>query len=55
MMRHWLPELIALPLLPLLIAQGKYARRVTRRLPEAAGPDTRIAGDKYATSLWRGR
>lgn len=41
-MRRFLPELVALPLLPLLIAQGKYTRRVTPRLPEAAGPDEGI-------------
>lgn len=48
-MRRYLPELIALPLLPLLIAQGKRTRRVTPRLPEAEGPcegraETRGAG-----------
>jgi lysophospholipase L1-like esterase len=37
-MRRFLPELIALPLLPFLLAQGKRTRRVTPRLPEAAGP-----------------
>ncbi|WP_034296236.1 SGNH/GDSL hydrolase family protein [Herbaspirillum sp. RV1423] len=36
-MRRWLPELFALPLLPWLQAQGKRTRRVTPRLPEAAG------------------
>jgi lysophospholipase L1-like esterase len=35
---HILPELAALPLLPLLIAQGRRARRVAPRLPEAGGP-----------------
>lgn len=44
-MRRWLPDLIALALLPLLIAQGKYTRRVTPRLPEAPGPNAGIAGD----------
>lgn len=34
----WLPEVIALPLLPLLSMQGKRTRRITPRLPEAAGP-----------------
>ncbi|MGB6055948.1 MAG: SGNH/GDSL hydrolase family protein, partial [Burkholderiaceae bacterium] len=38
-MRRYLPELIALPLLPLLVAQGRRTRRVTPRLPEAGGPD----------------
>ena len=36
-MRRWLPELLALPLLPWLLAQGKRTRRVTPRMPEAAG------------------
>lgn len=36
-MRRWLPELLALPLLPWLYAQGKRTRRLTPRLPEAAG------------------
>ena len=36
-MRRWLPELLALPLLPWLYAQGKRTRRVTPRLPEADG------------------
>lgn len=36
-MRGWLPELLALPLLPWLYAQGKRTRRVTPRLPEADG------------------
>lgn len=43
-MRRFLPELIALPLLPFLIAQGNYTRRVTPRLPEAGGPCAGIAG-----------
>lgn len=37
-MRHWIPEMIALPLLPLLVAQGRHTRRITPRLPEAQGP-----------------
>lgn len=37
-MRRWLPELIALPLLPLLLLQGRRTRRMTPRLPEAVGP-----------------
>lgn len=47
-MRRFLPELVALPLLPFLVAQGRYARRVTPRLPEAGGPCTGIAGTAYA-------
>jgi lysophospholipase L1-like esterase len=47
-MRRWLPELMALPLLPLLTVQGRRVRRVTPRLPEAAGPDSGIAGAHYA-------
>lgn len=43
-MRHLLPELIALPLLPFLIMQGRRTRRITPRLPEAAGPADGIAG-----------
>lgn len=43
-MRRFLPELVALPLLPLLIAQGNSTRRVTPRLPEASGPCEGIAG-----------
>lgn len=44
-MRRYLPELVALPMLPFLIAQGKYTRRVTPRLPEAAGPAHGVAGE----------
>jgi len=43
-MRRFYPELIALPLLPLLILQGRHTRRVTPRLPEAAGPSSGIVG-----------
>jgi lysophospholipase L1-like esterase len=43
-MRRFLPELIALPLLPFLIAQGRRTRRVTPRLPEAGGPASGVAG-----------
>lgn len=43
-MRRYLPELIALPMLPFLIAQGRHTRRVTPRLPEAAGAQAGIAG-----------
>jgi lysophospholipase L1-like esterase len=47
-MRRFLPELVALPLLPFLIAQGRYVRRVTPRLPEADGPVSGIAGGDHA-------
>lgn len=43
-MRRFLPELIALPMLPFLIVQGRYTRRVTPRLPEAGGPAAGTAG-----------
>lgn len=43
-MRRWIPELVALPLLPLLVAQGYRTRRITPRLPEAQGPFHDIAG-----------
>ncbi|MGH8807309.1 MAG: SGNH/GDSL hydrolase family protein, partial [Noviherbaspirillum sp.] len=46
-MRRFLPELIAAPLLPFLIAQGRYTRRVTPRLPEAGGPATGLAGSSH--------
>jgi len=46
-MRRFLPELIALPLLPFLIAQGKRTRRLTPRLPEAGGPTEGVAGAHY--------
>ncbi len=49
-MRRFLPELIALPLLPLLIVQGRHTRRVTPRLPEAAGPTEGIAGAAHRTA-----
>lgn len=42
-MRRLLPELIALPLLPLLMAQGRRTRARTPRLPEAAGERAGIA------------
>lgn len=47
-MRRWLPELIALPLLPLLLAQGRRARRRTPRLPAAVAPYAGIAGAHHA-------
>lgn len=43
-MRRFLPELVALPLLPFLIAQGRHTRCVTPRLPEAGGPVAGLAG-----------
>lgn len=46
-MRRFLPELVGLPLLPVLIAQGRRTRRITPRLPEAAGPKEGIAGAKH--------
>jgi lysophospholipase L1-like esterase len=46
-MRRFLPELIALPLLPFLIAQGRRTRRVTPRLPEAGGPVSGVAGTHH--------
>lgn len=44
MLRRHLAELVALPMLPLLLAQGRYVRRVTPRLPEAAGPTSGCTG-----------
>jgi len=49
-MRRFLPELIALPLLPLLIAQGRRTRRITPRLPEAAHPSFGLAGSTFGSS-----
>jgi lysophospholipase L1-like esterase len=46
-MRRYLPELIAFPLLPFLIAQGRRTRRITPRLPEAAGPVSGVAGTHH--------
>jgi lysophospholipase L1-like esterase len=46
-MRRWLPELLALPLLPYLIVQGRHTRRITPRLPEAQGPSQGVAGLEY--------
>ncbi|MBL8385020.1 MAG: SGNH/GDSL hydrolase family protein [Burkholderiales bacterium] len=40
--------LAALPLAPLLVAQGRRVRRVTPRLPPAAGPVAGIVGDDGA-------
>lgn len=42
-MRRWLPELIALPLLPWLIIQGRRTRNNTPRLPEALGQASGVA------------
>ncbi|WP_194715570.1 SGNH/GDSL hydrolase family protein [Noviherbaspirillum soli] len=47
-MRRWLPELVALPLLPLLAAQGRGVRRRTPRLPPAVGADNGLCGDTLA-------
>jgi lysophospholipase L1-like esterase len=47
-MRRWLPELIALPLLPFLFWQGKRTRRITPRLPEAQGPTCGATGSSFA-------
>lgn len=47
-MRRWLPELIAVPLLPLLAAQGRRVRRITPRLPPAAGSGFGICGETVA-------
>ncbi|HJV86696.1 MAG TPA: SGNH/GDSL hydrolase family protein [Noviherbaspirillum sp.] len=47
-MRRFVPELVALPLLPFLIVQGRRTRRVTPRLPEAGGPNEGIAGTSHA-------
>lgn len=47
-MRRYLPELVALPMLPFLIAQGRHTRKVTPRLPEASGPVEGMAGHSHA-------
>lgn len=47
-MRRYLPELVALPMLPFLIVQGRHTRKVTPRLPEAGGPVEGIAGGAHA-------
>lgn len=52
-MRDYLPELVALPLLPLLLAQGRRARRMTPRLPEAGGATEGCAGRKLRGSPLR--
>lgn len=49
-MRDYLPELIALPLLPFLLAQGRRTRRITPRLPEAGGECNGVAGDQSEQS-----
>ncbi len=46
-MRSYLPELLAAPLLPLLIAQGRRARRAIPRLPEADGPCSGMANPGF--------
>lgn len=52
-MRDYLPELIALPLLPLLLAQGRRTRRLTLRLPEASGPARGVCGAPGAEPAFR--
>lgn len=52
-MRRWLPELVALPLLPLLTVQGRRVRRLTPRLPEAAGPDNGLCGAHHGSVALR--
>lgn len=42
-MRRWLPELLALSLLPWLYIQGRRVRRMTPRLPQAVGPNSGMA------------
>jgi lysophospholipase L1-like esterase len=42
-MRNLFPELVALPLLPLLLAQGRRTRARTPRLPEAPGQRSGVA------------
>ena len=49
-MRHLLPELIAFPLYPVLLAQGKRTRRITPRLPEAPAPFDGVAGSHFGGS-----
>jgi lysophospholipase L1-like esterase len=49
--RQWLPEIIATPLLPLLIAQGRRTRRITPRLPEADGPREGATGALHNASV----
>lgn len=49
-MRRFLPELIALTLLPFLVAQGRHTRRITPRLPEAGGPWDGIAGGMHVAA-----
>jgi lysophospholipase L1-like esterase len=52
-MRHYLPELVALPLLPVLLLQGRRTRRITPRLREATGPSQGIAGQSRPGSALR--
>ncbi|HEV2612584.1 MAG TPA: SGNH/GDSL hydrolase family protein [Noviherbaspirillum sp.] len=47
--RRWFPEIVATPLLPLLILQGRRTRRITPRLPEAAGSRDGNAGTQHGT------
>ncbi|NEX63488.1 SGNH/GDSL hydrolase family protein [Noviherbaspirillum galbum] len=52
-MQQFLPELVALPLFPLLSWQGKRTRRKTPRLPEADGPREGLAGAQLAGQALR--
>jgi lysophospholipase L1-like esterase len=52
-MQKYLPELVALPLLPFLLLQGRRTRRITPRLPEAAGPNHGIAGGTGSDHMLR--
>lgn len=49
-MRKLLPEIIALPLLPLLLVQGRRTRARTPRLPEADGERAGCVGAPAATA-----
>ncbi|WP_151632297.1 SGNH/GDSL hydrolase family protein [Noviherbaspirillum aerium] len=46
-MRRFLPELVALAMLPCLIVQGRRTRRIALRLPEAGGPAEGLAGADF--------
>lgn len=50
-MRDYLAELIAIPLLPLLLLQGRRTRLVTPRLPEATGPCDGLTGAEPGQTL----
>ncbi|MFL9924175.1 SGNH/GDSL hydrolase family protein [Herbaspirillum lusitanum] len=51
-MRRWLPEVLALPLLPWLLVQGRRTRRVTPRMPEAAGAREGLCLPAGAKDAW---